>query len=328
MRLLSSIKDEPQARRFGDYLTTVGVGNQVEAGGDGSWMIWIEHDDDIDRAKGEWMQFQADPSDAKYTVAGAVARKHRAREEKAAQKRRKNYVDVRTSWAIQSWTTPPATLTLIVMCLVAAAVTGLGYWENSPALKYLLIASPEQYLIGREVHQIQNAGEYPQELKDLDAWFKPLAEIRHGQVWRLITPIFIHFGPIHLIFNLFWLRDLGTTIERRKGWLMLVALVLSGAIFGNLGQYVASGPFFGGMSGVVYALFGYVWMKEKFEPWEGLGFPPGTVSIMLIWLVICFTGVLGPIANTAHVVGLIVGMIAGGAKGWWQKTRRRMRFSG
>src|SRR5207248_3914252 len=143
-----------------------------------------------------------------------------------------------------------------------------------------------------------------------------------GEIWRLITPIFIHFGPIHLIFNLYWLRDLGTAIERRKGKLMLIALVLAGGLLGNIGQSF-SGPSFGGMSGVVYALFGYVWMKGKFEPWEGLGAPSSTVSIMLLWLVLCIVGIIPGVANTAHVVGLLVGVIPGGSKSASQKRRCR-----
>src|SRR5262249_26728629 len=119
----------------------------------------------------------------------------------------------------------------------------------------------------------------------------------------------------------------GTAIERRKGWLMLLLLVLVSGALGNFGQYLASGPFFGGMSGVVYALFGYIWMKGKYEPWEGLGVPQQTVMIMLVWLVACFSGYLGDIANTAHLVGLIVGMAFGGTKGAWQRMRRKMRFT-
>src|SRR5690242_4365561 len=120
MRLLSSVPDQTQALRFGDYLTAIGIGNQVEEGGHG-WMVWVEHDDDLERAKGEWNEFLSNPSDARYAGASGIARKQRAMEQKAAQKRRKNFVDVRTSWSIQSWTTPPVTLTLIVMCLLAAA---------------------------------------------------------------------------------------------------------------------------------------------------------------------------------------------------------------
>jgi GlpG protein len=64
---------------------------------------------------------------------------------------------------------------------------------------------------------------------------------------------------------------------------------------------------------VVYALAGYVWMRGKYNPASGLFIDRQSVAILLIWLVVCYTGVIGPVANGAHVVGLLVGMAWGGA---------------
>ena len=71
------------------------------------------------------------------------------------------------------------------------------------------------------------------------------------------------------------------------------------------------GPVFGGMSGVVYGLLGYVWIRGKFDPGSGLYLHSYTVTMMIIWFVACLTGVLGPIANTAHAAGLVMGMAWG-----------------
>jgi rhomboid protease GlpG len=144
----------------------------------------------------------------------------------------------------------------------------------------------------------------------------------NGEVWRLVTPIFMHFGlqgiPIfHLLFNMGWLLALGTMIEVRRGSLRLALVVLVASIVSNVAEYLFMDRYlekyyiFGGMSGVVYGLFGYVWMKSLYEPEQGMILNPNSVSIMLIWLVLCMTGVLGPIANAAHVGGLIVGIILG-----------------
>ena len=65
------------------------------------------------------------------------------------------------------------------------------------------------------------------------------------------------------------------------------------------------------MSGVVYGLLGYIWMRAKFDPFSGLFLHKNTVIMMLVWLVLCFTGLLGPIANLAHLFGLLIGMAAG-----------------
>jgi GlpG protein len=79
----------------------------------------------------------------------------------------------------------------------------------------------------------------------------------------------------------------------------------------NLAQYMMAGPWFGGMSGVVYGLFGYVWMKGKYSPHEGMALHPQTVFYMIAWFVLCFTGWVGSIANSAHAVGLLMGMAFG-----------------
>jgi GlpG protein len=138
-----------------------------------------------------------------------------------------------------------------------------------------------------------------------------LPEVMEGQVWRVITPIFLHFGFLHILFNMFWLHDLGSLIENRRGTGYFVAFILLAAIISNIAQYCVSGPSFGGMSGVVYGLFGYVWMKGKFDPGDGIEMNPSTVTIMLAWFALCFTGIFGHVANWAHAAGLAVGTLWG-----------------
>jgi len=72
-----------------------------------------------------------------------------------------------------------------------------------------------------------------------------------------------------------------------------------------------SGPSFGGMSGVVYGFLGYAWIKGKIEPRMGLALHQQTVIIMGAWLLLGIVGVLGSIANGAHVFGLIAGIVLG-----------------
>lgn len=68
------------------------------------------------------------------------------------------------------------------------------------------------------------------------------------------------------------------------------------------------------MSGVAYALFGYIWMKGQHEPEQGMILHPSTVQTMLFWLVLCMMGFVGNVANAAHVVGVAVGIICGLAR--------------
>ncbi len=134
---------------------------------------------------------------------------------------------------------------------------------------------------------------------------------QHGEFWRLLTPVFLHFGVLHLLFNMMWLYQLGCMIEARQGALQLFLLVVVTGIFSNVAQYLIDGPQFGGMSGVVYALAGYVWMRGKYDRASGVFLNQQSVTILLIWLVVCFTNMVGPVANYAHLGGLVSGMTIG-----------------
>lgn len=136
-------------------------------------------------------------------------------------------------------------------------------------------------------------------------------EVRSGQVWRLITPIFLHFGILHIIFNMLWLKELGKVYEYEKGALGLLIFVVLSGVLSNVLQYMAYGPFFGGMSGVVYALLGHLWMRRQLDSSFEFGLPKFDLYLMIGWFFLCLTGWVGPIANTAHGVGLCVGMLIG-----------------
>ena len=140
-----------------------------------------------------------------------------------------------------------------------------------------------------------------------------LPEVSNGQVWRLFTPMFLHFGLFHIVFNMMWVFQLGQIIEIKQGkWMLSLICLLSGAL-SNLAQYWVSGPVFGGMSGVVYALFGYIWIQSLTNLRFGLRLNPALVYLMLGWFVICWTGLLEKffglsVANTAHTAGLASGI--------------------
>ena len=134
-----------------------------------------------------------------------------------------------------------------------------------------------------------------------------LPEVLSGQVWRLISPIFLHFGFVHFAFDMIWLYGLGRLIEARIGTLRFGVLAIGGAIASNLAQYYAVGPIFGGMSGVDYALFGYALMRERLNPTGYYGLAVSNAVVMLGWFVLCWLGIIGSVANWAHAGGLIFG---------------------
>ena len=140
-----------------------------------------------------------------------------------------------------------------------------------------------------------------------------LPEVRHGEIWRLITPIFIHFNLMHIVFNMLMLRDMGSLIESRQGAKVLILLAVTIGIGSNLGQYYYNGPYFGGMSGVLYGLLGYIWLRGQCDPASGLHLSPMTLAMMLVWFFLCLANIIPGVANVCHAAGLIMGMVIGAA---------------
>ena len=128
----------------------------------------------------------------------------------------------------------------------------------------------------------------------------------------------MHFNFLHLLFNIWWLRDLGTAIERNAGRRTMIGLTLVIAVFSNLGQFYSSGPSFGGLSGVVFGLLGYAWLRGRYDLTSGLFVAPRIAMLMGIWFLVCLTGAVGPVANVVHGVGLVIGLAWGYAAAHWQ----------
>lgn len=176
----------------------------------------------------------------------------------------------------------PLTNVLIALSVIVALLSGLG--QNI------------EFLLPLFISEYRGVG---------------LPEIYSGQLWRLFTPIIIHFGLIHILFNMLWLYDLGRVIEYRQGTPRLGILVGSISVLSNLGEFYWTGPGFGGMSGVVYGLLGYIWAQGRFNARAGLGLNQPVVVMMLIWFVVCWLGLVGNIANMAHTLGLACGTFLG-----------------
>lgn len=144
-----------------------------------------------------------------------------------------------------------------------------------------------------------------------------------GQVWRLLSPAFLHFGWMHLIFNLMWVWYFGRQIEARQGSRTMLLLLIVAGIGANVAQYMTGTVLFGGMSGVVYALLAHVWLMSRRVPQSGFFVPQMLVVFMLGWMVFTMTDMAGSVgfgnvANEAHLGGLLVGLVTG----WYYSSRR------
>lgn len=138
-----------------------------------------------------------------------------------------------------------------------------------------------------------------------------------GELWRWVTPAFLHFGWMHIVFNSLWCWELGNRIESSLGSMNMAALFLFIAVVSNYAQHLWTGPsLFGGLSGVVYGLLGFAWVAGKLNArWRSLVPATPIMLFMVGWLVVCVVGagdVLGfSVANAAHVGGLLTGAVLG-----------------
>jgi GlpG protein len=152
-----------------------------------------------------------------------------------------------------------------------------------------------------------------------------------GEYWRLVTPLFLHFTVLHLVFNALWTWELGGAIERIQGAGRLLLVVGCTGIASNFGQYLyRPDTIFGGLSGVIYGLLGYYWIWQKLVPEETLNLPDMLFWILVVFMFVMMTGIFsalgfGSIANAAHSVGLASGLLLGGVLGW-QRRRSLRRF--
>jgi GlpG protein len=279
MRLIGLLSNESNARRFGDYLTSLDIPNSPEPEAEGQWAVWVHSEDQLEAGRNALTTFLQNPNDTKFQRAAAKAAAIRQREEKERNDYANRVITSQALWP--SYSIGPVTMGLIGVCVAVALIIGLPPPFSSPL--WLSVRSS----------------------------FLP--EIRQGEVWRLITPIFIHMNIYHILFNMLALKDLGSLIEARQGSLKLFLLVLVIGIGSNLGQDFVGGPIFGGISGVLFGLFGYIWMRGTLDPTSGLRLIPSNIVMMLGWFVLCLIGVIPGVANGCHGFGLAMGMIWGAA---------------
>lgn len=144
------------------------------------------------------------------------------------------------------------------------------------------------------------------------SFHQDVSQLSGWQIWRFVTPAFLHFSALHLIFNLMWWWYLAGLVERQLGSSKLLTLLLVGAVIPNLLEFLLSGPDFGGLSAVVNTLVGYCWIIGRMKPDGEVKLQDGIFIFMVVWLAIGFSGLLGNnLANAAHLSGLAIGLLHG-----------------
>lgn len=88
-------------------------------------------------------------------------------------------------------------------------------------------------------------------------------KIRQGEIWRLVTPIFLHQNLLHLLFNLLWIYLLGRQIEANLGAFRYIIFCIIVTVISNTAQYMMSGPNFLGISGLVCGMVTFIWVRMQ-----------------------------------------------------------------
>ena len=317
MRQAGILNNERDAQRFAAWLVSQRIEAHAEQEGS-AWAIWVRDEDQIPKAREALQQFQANPQDSKYRDAERSAEQVLREQEDERKRARGKVVEMRGRWGTGGAIARrcPLVLAIIGVCILVYLATS-SYLERDPAAPASADAGgAELYynLLFTDPRVIRT------DTGSLDVW----ASIRRFQVWRLVTPIFIHYGMSHLVFNMMLLFVLGGQIENRRGSRYMAVLVLVLAIASNLGQALeaslsqGAGFQFGGMSGVGYGIFGFLLVKVKFDNRDGYYLSQLTILLGITWFVLCLArsfpemenvlSFIPPIANSAHTVGFFTGM--------------------
>lgn len=319
MRLIGVISDSRQAQQFSAYLVTEGIENRVDLGSGNQSEIWVKDEDRFKNAIQALQEYQSNPDDPKYAAAVDSAIKLAKQQQRKTRAIKKNIVKVNHK---SSQTTGPIVKTIVGLAIVVAILTNFGAVESreqgaNRALQFIAVEKP----LSQELTQ-----EYGFASDNLNV---RLASLKRGEFWRLLTPIFIHYGPMHLIFNVIMFWQFGKMVEGRYGSLWLAILILGCAVLSNFAQGVVPDRFggsaanyyqsgmlissFGGLSGVVFGIFGFILVKQTTHSTSGFFLPQSTITFLLIYMIFCMTPLATAmglnIANWAHGIGFAVGCV-------------------
>ena len=144
------------------------------------------------------------------------------------------------------------------------------------------------------------------------------------QWWRVIGPNLMHANAMHLLFNMAGWWFFAGMMERYFGSTVTIVLFLFSSIFTNIIYTAMWGPNFLGLSGILFAVFGFLWWIGILRPQWGLVLPKSIVIMFLISLALGFSGLLGPnISNAGHTLGLVSGILMALAMHQFSPAKRK-----
>ncbi|MFN3191234.1 MAG: rhomboid family intramembrane serine protease [Aureliella sp.] len=307
MRFLAELEGRRKAELFVAHLLTEDIDTHIELAREGSdiWEVWVREEDKLNAAQDELIEFTANSDDSKYEAAMLAARKILQEREQRRADAVKNLQKTDRPAAnamMGGGRMPPLTLTLFIICIVLGFLTEFGRPSGRLGVQIMDRLS------------FVSAADYDRNDPDRD----PAASIKKGEIWRVLTPSVLHGDIIHLAMNMFMFVSFGRLVERWIGTPRFALLVLALVIIPNLFQglspeFMRGSPLFVGISGVLYGLFGFVWIRTTLNPGHGIRIPFPMVAMLVGIIVIGLTGLIPGwrLADLCHLGGLLVGTAAG-----------------
>jgi rhomboid protease GluP len=131
-----------------------------------------------------------------------------------------------------------------------------------------------------------------------------------GQIWRLITPMFLHGSILHIGFNMYALVIIGSGLERRFGHWRFLLLYTLGSFAGNVMSFLISPNPSLGASTAIFGLLGaemvFFYQNRKLF---GSGARRALQNVITVAAINLFIGLSPGIDNWGHLGGLFGGLI-------------------
>jgi rhomboid protease GluP len=157
----------------------------------------------------------------------------------------------------------------------------------------------------------------------------PVAVRQRGEVYRLLTSIFLHAGLWHLLLNANLLYIFGLSLERKLGHRHFLLVYFIGGLAGGIAHTLFGQSAGLGASGALYALLGADWMYLHYQR-RTLTKPErlylyfivalGNAGLIIGWLIeLGHFGIPVVAGNWAHLGGLLAGLVLGRFYIWRQR---------